>query len=181
MPFAWTTKCKQTFQDLKNWVCKDLILCHFDPTKQCFVETDSFDYVNAGVLSQMDEDGLLHLVTYFSRRIAPTECHYEIYDKKLLAIIQYFKKWRPELEGTGLLVKVLTDHKRLEYFMTTKKLIPQQIKWAEFLLEFNFVISYQSGKKNDKANALIRKPNERPTENENKQQQYRMHVLLLPN
>ena len=44
--------------------------------------------------------------------------------------------------------------------------------------EFNFVISYQSGKKNDKANALTQKPNERPTEDENKQRQHCIHMLL---
>ena len=56
-------------------------------------------------------------------------------------------------------VKMLTDHKGLEYFITTKKLMPRQAKWVEFLSEFNFVVTYQSGKKNDKANALTRKPN----------------------
>ena len=51
----------------------------------------------------------------------------------------------------------------------------------EFLLEFNFVISYQSGKKNDKANALTRKPKKRPTNNENKQCKHSVRVLLLLN
>ena len=78
-------------------------------------------------------------------------------------------------------VKVLTDHKNLEYFITTKKLTPRQLKWAEFLSEFNFVISYQSGKKNDKADVLTRKSNERPTEDEDKQWQHHMRVLLPPN
>ena len=63
-------------------------------------------------------------------------------------------------------VKVLTDHKGLEYFMTTKKLTPRQARWAEFLSKFNFVVTYQSEKKNDKADALTRKPNERPISNE---------------
>lgn len=63
-------------------------LRHFDPSKQCFVETDSSDYVNAGVLSQMDDDGMLHPVAYFSRKMAPAECNYEIYDKELLTIIR---------------------------------------------------------------------------------------------
>ena len=129
----------------------------------------------------MDKNGLLHLVAYFSRKIALTKCHYKIYNKKLLAIICCFKEYRPELEGTDLPVKVLTDHKGLEYFITIKKLTSRQVKWAEFLSEFNFVISYQSGKKNDKADALTRKPNEKPTENENKQCQHYMRVLLLLN
>ena len=31
-----------------------------------------------------------------------------------------FEHWRPELEGSAHPVKVITDHKNLEYFMTTK-------------------------------------------------------------
>ena len=49
--FAWTNECKKAFQELKNYMCEALILRHFDPSKQYFVETDSFNYVNAGVLS----------------------------------------------------------------------------------------------------------------------------------
>ena len=109
-------------------MCKDLILHYFDSNNQCFVETDSSDYVNTNVLLQMRENGLLHPVAYFLRKMAPAKCHYKIYDKELLAIIRCFQEWRPELEGTGLPVKVLTDYKGLEYFMSMKKLTPRQIK-----------------------------------------------------
>ena len=159
-------------------MCEDPILAHFNPKKRCFVKTDLSDYINAGMLSQMDDNSVLHLITYFSRRMAPANCNYKIYNKKFLAIICCFIEWRPELGDTGLLVKVLTDHKSLKYFMTTKKLTLRQVRWAEFLSEFNFVISYQSGKKNDKANALMRKPNQRLTYGENKRHKYSIQMLL---
>ena len=159
-------------------MCEAPILWHFDPNEQCFVETDSSDYVNASVLSQPDNNGIFHPVAYFSRRMSPAECNYEIYDKELLAIIRCFEKWKPELESTRLSVKVLTDHKGLEYFMTTKKLSPRQARWAEFLSEYNFIISYQSGKKNEKADALTRKPNERPISEDNERLEHRMQTLL---
>ena len=180
LPFNWSPECEKAFSDLKQRVCEAPILRYFDPNEQCFVETNSSDYVNAGVLSQPDGNGILHLVAYFSRRMSPAECNYEIYDKELLAIIRCFKKWKPELEGTGLPVKVLTDHKGLEYFMTTKKLTPRQARWAEFLSEYNFIISYQSGKKNEKADALTRKPNERPINEDDKRLEHRMQTLLPP-
>ena len=176
--FGWTAECEKVFLELKQRVCEALILRHFDPNEQCFVETDSSNYVNAGVLSQPDGNGILHPVAYFSRRMSPAECNYEIYDKELLAIIRCFKEWKPELESTGLPVKVLTDHKRLEYFMTTKKLTPRQARWAEFLLEYNFIISYQSGKKNEKADALTRKPHERPIAEDDKRLEHQMQTLL---
>ena len=140
--FAWTDECKKASRELKNCMCEALILHHFDPSKQYFVETDLSDYVNADVLSQLNDKGVLHPVAYFSRKIASVECNYKTYDKKLLAIIRCFEEWRPELKSTSLPVKIFTDHKGLKYFMSTKKLTPRQVRWAEFLLEFNFVISY---------------------------------------
>ena len=65
--------------------------------------------------------------------------------------------------------------------MSMKKLTPRQVRWAEFLLEFNFVISYQSGKNNNKANALIKKPNKQLINNKNERRKYSVLVLLLPN
>ena len=178
--FKWTPKCEKAFSELKQQVCEAPIFWHFDPNEQCFVETDSSDYVNAGVLSQPDGNGILHPVAYFFCRMSPAKCNYEIYDKELLAIIWCFKEWKPELEGTGLPIKVLIDHKRLEYFMTTKKLTSRQARWAEFLSEYNFIISYQSGKKNNKADALTQKPNKRPVNDDDERLKHRMRTLLPP-
>ena len=141
---------------------------------------DSSDYVNANVLSQPNSNGILHPMTYFSQRISSAECNYKIYDKELLAIIWCFDEWKPELEGTGIPVKVLTDHKNLEYFMITKKLTPRQARWAKFLLKYNFIINNQNGKKNDKANALTCKPNERFVDGSDKKLKHCMQMLLPP-
>jgi hypothetical protein len=40
-------------------------LAQFDPDRDIIVETDASDYVSTAVLSQYDNDGILHLVTYF--------------------------------------------------------------------------------------------------------------------
>ena len=50
-----------------------------------------------------------------------------------------------------------TDHKALEYFMTTKQLNQRQARWAEALAEFYFTIAYRSGKQNKKADTLTRR------------------------
>jgi ABC-type Zn uptake system ZnuABC Zn-binding protein ZnuA len=63
-----------------------------------------------------------------SRKFDPVECNYEIYDKELLAIVRSFKSWRAELQGVAILITVLTDHRNLEYFITTKQLIRRQVR-----------------------------------------------------
>ena len=56
----------------------------------------------------------------------PAENNYEIYDKELLAIVRCFEQWRPELEGASFPIAVLSDHKNLQYFATTKQLSHRQ-------------------------------------------------------
>ena len=69
-----------------------------------------------------------------------------------------FREWRVYLEGSKHPVQVLTDHKNLVYFTTTKELNRRQVRWAETLATFNFRISYIKGTENARADALSRKP-----------------------
>ena len=86
------------------------------------VETDACHYVSAGVLAQYNDQGILHPVAFFSKKHAPAECNYKIYDKELLAVRRTFEQLRAELQSVTNPVQVLTDHKNLEYFTTTKLL-----------------------------------------------------------
>jgi hypothetical protein len=84
---VWSTACQRSFKKLKKSFVSAPILCHFNPKRKIVVETDASNLVVTGVLSQYDNDNILHLVTYFSRKHSPAEINSEIYDKKLLAIV----------------------------------------------------------------------------------------------
>ena len=88
--FQWGPDQQKTFDDFKIAFTTAPILFHFDPNKQTVVETDVSDYVTAGIFFQYDDDGQLRPVVYFFCKMSPAECNYEIYDKKLLAIINGF-------------------------------------------------------------------------------------------
>lgn len=132
-PFLWSTQAEAAFRNLRNAFITAPILAHFDPEKEITVETDASDYVAAGILSQYDNDHNLRPVAYFSTKHSPAECNYEIYDKELLAIIRAFEEWRPELEGAAHPITVISDHKNLEFFMSSKQLNRRQARWAEYL------------------------------------------------
>jgi len=159
--FKWTKECQEAFDNLKRAFTTAPILAHFDPTRETWVETDASNGVVAGVLSQM-VNGELRPVAFFSKKLAPPECKYMIHDKELLAIIQAFKLWRPELMGVDSPIKVYSDHLALEYFMTTKVLNGRQVRWAEFLSEFNFKIMYRPGAAGGKPDALSRRSQDLP-------------------
>lgn len=121
-PYMPDTREYQAFLQLKRQFVEAPILQHFDPDLETWVETDASDYVIAAVLSQKDAEGILRPVAFLSRKMSPQECNYEIYDKELLAIVRAFEEWEPELAGVKDPIKVLSDHKNLEYFMTSKRL-----------------------------------------------------------
>jgi hypothetical protein len=126
--FVWKEEQQKAFDHLKNTFMSAPVLARFDPDRDVIVETDASNYVSAGVLSQYDDDGILHPVAYFSKKYSPAECKYEIYDKELMAIIRAFEEWRPELQSVINPIRVLSDHKNLEYFTTTKLLNQRQAR-----------------------------------------------------
>ena len=118
--------------------------------------------MSAGVLSQQDDEGVLHHVAYFSKTHSPAECNYDIYDKELKAIIKMLEEWRPECNGAVYPLQLITDHKNMEYFMTKKLLNRRQARCSEFLTRSDYDIVYRPGKSNGKADALTRRPGDLP-------------------
>jgi hypothetical protein len=162
----WGDEQHSAFEDLKRSFTTAPVLSMFDYTKRTVLETDASDWASGGVLSQYDDDGLLRPVAYFSSKHSAHECNYEIYDKELLAIIKCMEEWRPELQGTPERFEILTDHKNLEYFTSTKALNQRQVRWSEFLSQFNFQIIYRPGAKAVRPDALSRKPGDRPSKSD---------------
>jgi len=76
-------------------------------------------------------------------------------------------------------ISVLTDHKNLEYFTTTKLLNRRQARWAQFLSQFNFKIIYRPGKAGAKLNFLTRRSRDLPKEGD-KQLTENLHAVIKP-
>jgi hypothetical protein len=141
--FNWSPECEAAFQDLKQWLVSTPVLAHYHADREMFVETDTSDYAAAAILSQINpSDNFLHPLAYFSRSMTPAELNYEIYDKELLAILACFREWRHYLEGIPHKIQVITDHRNLEYFSTTKLLTRCQARWSEFLQGFSYEVRY---------------------------------------
>ena len=162
--FHWDNDQQLAFEELKQRFSSAPILAHFDFVRDVIIETDASDYVSAGVLSQYGKEGILHPVAFFSTKHSPAECNYEIYDKELMAIIRAFEHWRAELQSVENPIQVLSDHKNLEYFMTSKLLNRRQDRWAEFLSRFNFKVTYRPGKQGGKPDSLTRRSGDLPEE-----------------
>ncbi len=155
--FVWFQKCQIAFNILKKVFTFKIILRHYNSDHKIVIEINVSNYVFKDILFQYDENEIFHSVTYFSKKHNSVECNYEIYDKKLMIIVYAFEKWWSELEDFIYSVKIITNHKNLEYFMSIKQLSHHQARWSKFLSRFNYCIAYHFNKINDKLNVLTRR------------------------
>jgi len=156
-PWNFSKDCRHSFNALKHAFTTAPILTHFILDTPIIVETDASDYAVAGILSITCADGEIRPVAYYSQTLTAPELNYDTHNKELLAIFEAFRNWRHYLEGSASPIDVVTDHKNLEYFSTSKVLSHQQARWSEFLSQFNLVIRFRPGKLGAKPDALTRR------------------------
>jgi len=154
--FVWNKVCVKVFDNLKKQISSISVLRHFNVKRQAILKIDAFNYVKDDILSQYDDESVLHSIVFYSKSMISAECNYHIYDKKLLTIIWYFKHWWLELEDTELFIQMFTDHQTLKIFMKNKQLTWQQANYLNILLKFNFQIIFWSDKINIKVDALTK-------------------------
>lgn len=155
--FAFTDLAREAFVRLKEAFVSAPVLTHWIPDRPIIVETDASDYALAAILSIELENGEIHPVAFHSRTFNSTELNYDVHDKELFAIFEGFRIWRHYLEGAGDPIDVVTDHKNLEYFATTKLLNRRQARWSEYLSQFNLIVRFRPGKLGTKPDALTRR------------------------
>jgi RNase H-like domain found in reverse transcriptase len=158
IPWNFNESCKLAFLTLKQAFISTPVLTHYKPSCLLVIETDASDYALAAILSQVESNGEIHLVTYLSQTFSDTELNYNTHDKELMAIYEVFKAWRHYLEGTEVLIDVVMDHKNLEYFCTRWILSMRQAWWSTFMSGFNMAIRFRPGRLRTKPDALTRRP-----------------------
>ena len=126
--WKFDSSCQDAFNFLKKAFTSAPILTHWIPNTQLIVENNASDYVLAAILSIVNEENEVHPVAFHSYTFTVAELNYDTYDKELLAIFKAFKIWQHYLEGPIYSIDIVTDHKNLEYFSTTKVLTQRQAR-----------------------------------------------------
>ncbi len=179
--FEWNEVCQIIFDHMKRRMIETSILRHFDQTREVILEINSFNYVNDEVLSQYDDEDVLHSIVFYSKNMSSAECNYEIYDKKLLIIIRAFEHWWLELKLIDISIKMFIDHQALISLMKDKKLSRWQMRWVQKLTDFNFKIMYRSDKQNIKIDALTCRADFVPRDFDDERVWYQRTTILTLN
>ena len=89
--WKWEEEYQKVFEELKKKITSQLVLSLPRREEKFRIEIDVSGYVIGGVLSQ-EQDGKWKPIAFLSRTMQPAERNYEIYDKKLLAIVEALTK-----------------------------------------------------------------------------------------
>ena len=76
------------------------------------------------------------------------------YDLELAAVIHVLKMWCHHLIGRKFIL--MTDNKGFKYLLDQHNLNTRQVRWLDFLSEYDFEIQHIKGKENKVVDALSR-------------------------
>jgi len=89
-----------------------------------------------------------------SWKFSNAQQNYAVHELETLAILESLQKWEDKL--VGYKIRVITDHKALEFFKTQNRLTNRQRRWMDYLSRFDFDITYIKGELNKIADCLSR-------------------------
>lgn len=72
-PCVWKAKQQLAFEIIVTAFTMAPVRRHFDHDREKIIETHPSNCVSAGVLSQYDDEGVLHPMAYFSKKHTPAE------------------------------------------------------------------------------------------------------------
>ena len=114
----WVEKHESAFQKLKDHLTTMPVLHVADPSRPYILQTDASDRGLGAVLSQADDLGEEHPVSFASRKLLPQETIYSTIEKECLAVAWALKVFHVYLCGQSFTVQ--TDHQPLSWLQQMK-------------------------------------------------------------
>jgi hypothetical protein len=153
----------QAFRALKHLLGHTPVLTIPDMNLPFVLTTDASKYAIGAVLSQ-DKGHGLQPVAYMSQKLSPAATNWTVHAQELFAVVQALRQWRHYLLGSKDPVVIETDHRSLEYIQTQPHIAPKEVRWIEYMQQYNFVMKYREGKTNLVADSLSRRADHQPSE-----------------
>jgi len=99
IPWTWSSEQETAFQKLKNLLCKENVLAHFDPKQEIGISCDASEVGLGAVLFHRYHDGSERLIANASKTLTDIQRRYSQIQKEALAIIFALHKYHQFLYG----------------------------------------------------------------------------------
>lgn len=143
----WSDAALQAFINIKEALATATLLSHPRDNAPLSIMTDASD-VAMGAVLQQEVDGLYQPISYYSRKLSPTETRYSTFDRELLAIYSAIRHFKHYVEGHKFII--FTDHKPLTFSFFSQ---PDPVRHLDYISQFTTDVT---GPNNPAADALSR-------------------------
>ena len=156
-PVTMTPEMSAAFQAAKAALADAALLAHPKERVELSLAVDASDH-HVGAVLQQKEGGSWRPLSFFSKKLTPTEARYSTFDRELLACARAIRHFRYQLEGRQF--HVLTDHKPLTHALhrVSEAHTARQGRHLAYIAEFTSDLRHVAGEHNVVADALSRPP-----------------------
>ena len=119
------------------------------------LQTDASDKGLGAVLTQFDNSGKEHVISYASRSLSDREKNYSATEKEALAIVFAVEHFRVYLLGRRF--SLVTDHSALQWLHSVEP-NGRLARWIMILQEYSFTIQHRAGIAHGNADGRSRLP-----------------------
>eukprot|EP00253_Pinus_taeda_P033477 PITA_33477 len=134
----WTDAARSSFEAIKQAIMESPTLISPDYTKDlCIFSFASYDIL-ATVLLQKNDEGIEHLVAFFSKTLRDVELRYNLIEKQAYALIKSLKAFRIYILHSKVVAYVPLAS--VKYVLTQPDIDGKRAKWIEKLIEFNIEV-----------------------------------------
>lgn len=152
--WVWDHQCEEAFQKLKEAITNPPILAMANYDKTMYLNTDASQLGTGACLGQVDDNGVMLPIAYFSKRFNDNEVNYSVYEKEALAAIWAIEKFKPFLEHRPFVLR--TDNSALSFVLSQKQKLGRLGRYSERLLALPFTTEFVPGHQNQMADFLSR-------------------------
>nr|GEX53879.1 reverse transcriptase domain-containing protein [Tanacetum cinerariifolium] len=156
-PFIFSKDCIKAIQMLKKKLTEALILIAPNWDLPFELMCDASDLAIVAVLGQRHEKHF-RPIHYASKTLTDAKSNYTTTEKKMLAVVYAFEKFRSYLIMNKCIVH--TDHSALKYLFAKKDAKARLLWWVLLLQEFDFDVIDTKGAENLAADHLSRLENQ---------------------
>ena len=153
-PFQWRMEHQDAFDKLREPLLTEPLMAYPDPEKTYILDTDASGHGIGGVLSQVHDDGLEHVIAYASYTLRPTQRNYCTTKRELLAVVVMIHHFRHYVWGTKF--RLRTDHASLKWLLKFKDAEGMIARWSARIASFDFDIEIREGAKHGNADGMSR-------------------------
>ena len=152
-PVTWTTEADDAFVSTRQAIADASTLTYLKDEGEVRLYTDASDFAIGAHLVQVDEEGVEHTVSFYSKRLTAVEQRWNTSEKEMYAVIMAVKKLHTFIGGRPFIV--MTDHRNLSFWQTPSA-SPKVERWRQLLSVYDITWRVIPGSENVMADALSR-------------------------